>query len=57
MLESLESQFNILHKISTDIEKTGITEPEQYEFLIKSSLAMVEIANLIIAQHQSNQGF
>lgn len=46
----LQKQFDLLQKISEDIkeyhEKETI-EPEQYDFLIQASLAMVEIAKVI----------
>ena len=48
--EKLEQQFDLLQEISNDIKKyfvAGTIEPEQYNFLIQASLAMIEIAKAI----------
>ncbi|WP_217301918.1 hypothetical protein [Clostridium sp. 001] len=44
--EGLIEQFNLLKSQCQKVTSKEVIEPEQYDFLIESSLAMVQIAKI-----------
>lgn len=44
--KGLVEQFNLLKTQCQEITSKQVIEPEQYDFLIKASLAMVHIAKI-----------
>lgn len=44
--KGLIEQFNLLKSQCQEITSKEVTEPEQYDFLIKASLTMVQIAKI-----------
>ncbi|MCH4199234.1 MAG: hypothetical protein LKF87_03995 [Clostridium tyrobutyricum] len=45
--KELVEQFDLLREQCQKITSEEVIEPEQYDFLIKASLAMVQIANCL----------
>ncbi|WP_368490803.1 hypothetical protein [Clostridium sp. BJN0013] len=55
ILKSLTEQFNLLKNQCQEIVSSETIEPEQYDFLIKASLAMIDITNCLSGYYQLNQ--